>query len=202
MVEYNPDPIHADLRVPDRRYLDKDLATQCLHAGERWERGTVWTSSTPIYNSTTYFYDTADDLDDVVYYRKPGYVYSRYGSPTHTALERALSTLEGADATLSCASGMAASHLALLAAGAGGDELLLCSSDVYGSVYTMVENIFPALGGRSLLMDFTDLDRLEEAIRRERPGVVYFEVVTNPMTKVRIVDQLHRKAFQIGAGVS
>jgi cystathionine beta-lyase/cystathionine gamma-synthase len=196
MVEYNPDPIHADLRVPDRRYLDKDLATQCLHAGERWERGTVWTSSTPIYNSTTYFYDTADDLDDVVYYRKPGYVYSRYGSPTHTALERAISTLEGADATLSCASGMAASHLALLAAGAGGDELLLCSSDVYGSVYTMVENIFPALGGRSLLMDFTDLDRLEEAIRRERPGVVYFEVVTNPMTKVvdapAVIELAHR----------
>jgi methionine-gamma-lyase len=130
MAEEGPNPMPADLRVPDPRYQDKELATQCLHAGERWDRGPAWTSSTPIYNSTTYFYDCADDLDDVVYYRKPGYVYSRYGSPTHTALERAISTLEGVDATLSCSSGMAASHLALLAAGARRDVLLLCSRDV------------------------------------------------------------------------
>ncbi len=196
MTEEGPNPMPADLRVPDPRYQDKELATQCLHAGERWDKGPAWTSSTPIYNSTTYFYDSAGDLDDVVYYRKPGYVYSRYGSPTHTALERAISTLEGADATLSCASGMAASHLALLAAGAGKDGLILCSSDVYGSVYTMVENVFPNLGGRSLLMDFADLGRLEGVIKRERPGVVYFEVLTNPMTKVvdapAVIDLAHR----------
>jgi cystathionine gamma-synthase/methionine-gamma-lyase len=181
--------------------MDKDLATQCVHAGERWEKGAAWTSSTPIYNSTTYFYDTAQDLDDVVYYRKPGYVYSRYGSPTHTALERALSTLERADATLVCSSGMAASHLALLAAGAGKDGLILCCSDVYGSVYTMVENIFPNLGGRSLLMDFTDLERLEEVMKRERPKVVYFEVVTNPVTKVidapAVIDLAHRYGAKV-----
>jgi cystathionine gamma-synthase/methionine-gamma-lyase len=91
---------------------------------------------------------------------------------------------------------MAASHLALLAAGAGRDELILCSSDVYGSVYTMVENIFPHLGGRSILMDFTDLDSLEDALGRERPNVVYLEVVTNPMTKVidapAVVELAHR----------
>ena len=68
-----------------------------------------------------------------------------------------------------CSSGMAASHLALLAAGAGRDELILCCSDVYGSVYTMVENVFPHLGARSILTDFSDLDKLEDIVRRERP---------------------------------
>jgi cystathionine beta-lyase/cystathionine gamma-synthase len=194
--QYTEEPMHSENRRADNRYLDKDLATQCLHAGERWEKQAFWTSSTPIYNSTTFFYDSAQDLDDRVYYRKPGYVYSRSGSPTNTALERAISTLEGAEVTQVCASGMAASHLALLTAGAGKDQLILCSSDVYGSVYTMVENIFPHLGGRSILMDFTDLDALEVAIRRERPAVVYFEVVTNPMTKVidapAVIDLAHR----------
>jgi cystathionine gamma-synthase/methionine-gamma-lyase len=194
--EYTDEPMHSEHRRADTRYVDKDLSTQCLHAGERWERQVFWTSSAPIHNSTTFFYDSAQDLDDRVYYRKPGYVYSRGGSPTNTTLERALSTLEGAEVTQVCSSGMAASHLALLAAGAGKDDLILCSTDVYGSVYTMVENIFPHLGGRSLLMDFTDLDRLEEAMRRERPKVVYFEVVTNPMTKVidapAVVDLAHR----------
>jgi len=194
--EYTDKPMHSENRRADARYLNKDLATQCLHAGERWEKGYFWTSSTPIYNSTTYFYDSVQDMDDRVYHRTHGYVYSRHGSPTNTTLERALSTLEGAEVTQICSSGMAASHLALLTAGAGRDELILCSSDVYGSVYTMVENIFPHLGGRSMLMDFTDLNALEDTIKRERPAVVYFEVVTNPMTKVidapAVIEMAHR----------
>ena len=105
--EYTDRPMHSENRRADARYLDKDLATQCLHAGERWEKGYFWTSSTPIHNSTTYFYDNVQDLDDRVYYRKHGYVYSRSGSPTNTTLERALSTLEGAEVTQSCSSGMA-----------------------------------------------------------------------------------------------
>ncbi len=194
-------PMHSENRRADARYVNKDLATQCLHAGERWEKERFWTSSTPIYNSTTYFYDSAQDLDDRVYFRKPGYVYSRGGSPTNTTLERALSTLEGADVTQVCSSGMAASHLALLTAGAGRDELILCSSDVYGSVYTMVDNIFPHLGGRSILMDFVDLNRLEATIKREKPQVVYFEVVTNPMTKVIDAPAVIEMAHQYGATV-
>jgi cystathionine gamma-synthase/methionine-gamma-lyase len=199
--EYTDKPMHSENRRTDDRFADKDLATQCLHAGERWEKQFFWTSSTPIHNSTTYFYDSAQDLDDRVYYRKPGYVYSRGGSPTNTALERALSTLEGAEVTHVCASGMAASHLALLTAGAGKDELILCSSDVYGSVYTMVENIFPHLGGHSILMDFIDLDALEDTMKRERPAVVYFEVVTNPMTKVIDAPVVIEMAHRYGAVV-
>jgi cystathionine gamma-synthase/methionine-gamma-lyase len=199
--EYTDEPMHSENRRADGRYIEKDLATQCLHAGERWEKQFFWTSSTPIHNSTTYFYDSVQDLDDRVYYRKPGYVYSRGGSPTNTTLERAISTLEGAEVTHICSSGMAASHLALLTAGAGKDELILCCSDVYGSVYTMVGNIFPHLGGRSILMGFTDLNRLEDTIRREKPRVVYFEVVTNPMTKVIDAPAVIEIAHHYGARV-
>lgn len=200
-LEYIDTPMHSENRRADPRYLARDLATQCLHAGERWEKQFFWTSSTPIHHSTTFFYDDLQDLDDRVYYRKPGYVYSRGGSPTNTALERAISTLEAAEVTHVCASGMAASHLALLTAGAGKDELILCSSDVYGSVYTMVENIFPHLGGRSILMDFTDLNELEDVLAQEKPRVVYFEVVTNPMTKVIDAPAVIKMAHRWGATV-
>ncbi len=199
--EYTDQPMHSEHRRADARYAEKDLATQCLHAGERWEKQAFWTSSTPIHNSTTFFYESARDLDDRVYYRKPGYVYSRSGSPTSTALERALSTLEGAEVTHVCSSGMAASHLALLAAGAGRDQLILCCSDVYGSVYTMVENIFPQLGARSILTDFSDLDRLEAIIEREKPAVVYFEVMTNPMLRVIDAPAVIEMAHRAGAAV-
>ena len=199
--EYTDKPMHSEHRRADTRYVDKDMATQCLHAGERWEKQYFWTSSTPIYNSTTFFYDSAQDLDDRVYYRRPGYVYARGGSPTNTTLERALSTLEGAEVTHVCSSGMAASHLAMLTAGAGKGNLILCSSDVYGSVYTMVENIFPHLGSPSILMDFADLNKLEDAIKHEKPRVVYFEVVTNPMTKVIDAPAVIEMAHRYGATV-
>jgi O-acetylhomoserine (thiol)-lyase len=127
----------AQNRRPDPRYVGKDLGTQCAHAGERWERPGFWPSSTPIHNATTFVYDRAEDLDGVVWRRKPGYSYSRAGSPTTSALERALSTLEGVEVTRVCGSGMAASHLSVLTAGAGKDGPILASSDVYGSVYTM-----------------------------------------------------------------
>ena len=195
------DLAHAHHRGADRRYLHKGLETQCLHAGERWERPECWTSSTPIYHSTTFFYDSVEQLDEVVHYRKHGYVYARYGSPTTTALERAISTLESAETTLVCASGMAASHLALLAAGAGPGRPILCSSDVYGSVYTMVDNVFPQLGAPTLLMDFSDLDQLEQIVKRQAPRVLYFEVMTNPTTKVldapAVIDIAHRHGAQV-----
>lgn len=192
---------HGDHRRPDERYIERGLETQCTHAGERWERYDFWSSSTPIYNATTYFYDTFDQLEERIFYRAPGYVYSRYGTPTTTTLERALSTLEGADATLVCASGMAASHLALLAAGAGRDCPILCSSDVYGSVYTMVEDVFPHLGARTAFADFTDLDRLDEALTQTQARIVYFEVMTNPLTRVidapAVVELAHRHGARV-----
>jgi len=194
-------PKHSENRRADHRYAGKGLNTQCVHSGEGWEQQDFWPSSTPIFNATTFYYDSAHDLDDRVYQRKPGYFYSRSGSPTHTALERAISTLESADGTLSCASGMAASHLALLAAGAGKDVLILCASDVYGSVFSMVKDTFPHLGSRSLLMNFDDLDKVEETIKKERPAIVYFEVVTNPMVKVIDVPAVVEMAHRYGAKV-
>jgi cystathionine gamma-synthase/methionine-gamma-lyase len=188
-------------RRADPRYVGKDLGTQCAHAGERWERPAFWSTSTPIHNATTFVYDRAEDLDDVVWRRTAGYSYSRAGSPTTSALERALSTLEGVEVTRVCGSGMAASHLAVLTAGAGKDGPILASSDVYGSVYTMMEGVFPALGTPSLVTSFADLDRLEADMRRVRPRVVYFEVVTNPLTRVLDAAAVIAMAHRHGARV-
>jgi cystathionine beta-lyase/cystathionine gamma-synthase len=197
--ETREDSINADIRRADPRYAGKGFATQCVHAGERWPEARVRTPNTPIYRSTTYFYDSAEDLDDRLFNREAGYIYTRGGNPTQSALERALSTLERADATRVCGSGMAATHLALVAAGAGPDRSVLCSSDVYGSVFTMVQNIFPQLGVPTCLMDFTDLDRLEDAMKAQNPAIVCFEVLTNPMTRVIDAPAVIALAHRYGA---
>ena len=63
-MEDTEKPMQSENRRADDRYLEKDLATQCLHAGERWEMQSFWTTSTPIHHSTTFFYDSVRDLDD------------------------------------------------------------------------------------------------------------------------------------------
>jgi len=188
-------------RGADTRYVDTHLATQCIHAGERWERPDVWTPSVPIYNSIVFFYDQVQDLDDMIYGRRTGYGYARWNSPTTSALERALSTLEGAERTLACASGMAAIHLALLAAGARNGATVLASPDLYGPAYNMLKTILPTLGVRTVFADFLDLAQVEEALRTEKPQVVHFEVMTNPLVKVVDAPAVIGLAHRYGAKV-
>ena len=94
------------------------LATRAVHAGTRTPRPDFTPTVTPIHPSVTYLYDQMEDLDRVFAGTRQGYVYSRYGNPTVTALEEIVAVLEGGEAALAFASGMAAVHAALLAVGA------------------------------------------------------------------------------------
>jgi cystathionine beta-lyase/cystathionine gamma-synthase len=185
----------------DDRYADMDMATQCVHAGMTWERPDVWSPIVPIHNGAVYFYDRIEQLDDMIYDKRSGYAYARWGSPTVTALERALSTLEGAEATVACSSGMAAVSLALLTAGVTQNAPILCSNDLYGSTFDMVKHTFPHLGSRVILTNFLDLDRLSDTFEREHPGVVFFEVMTNPLCKVidapAVIEMAHRYGTKV-----
>ncbi len=94
------------------------IFTLAVHAGERAPRPDFNPVATPIYQSVGYTYDDMDALDAALGGTRTGPVYARYGNPTLTALEIAVAALEGGEAALSYASGMAAIHGALLAAGA------------------------------------------------------------------------------------
>src|SRR5437762_4201130 len=69
--------------------------------------------SPPIWLTSDYLYESLDHYADVINERRPGYVYGRYGNPTHVAFHRVLAALEGADAAWSFGSGMAALHTTL-----------------------------------------------------------------------------------------
>ena len=186
----------ASFRTSDKRYVHSSMLTQCVHAGEGGVESGFRGSGTPVYYSTTFMYDSMGELDDVLQRQRAGYVYARYGSPTNTALERALATLEGAEAALSCSSGMAACHLALLGAGIQAGDLILSSSDVYGATYQLIDSLLPRLGLRAIMADFSDLGRLEAILESERPKALFFEAVTNPLIRVldvpAIIDLAHR----------
>src|SRR5215475_4380442 len=92
-----------------------DISTQLVHAGERGNAPEAKPTSTPIYASSTYTYESMEEIDQVFGGEKSGYVYSRYGNPTLSALENAMQTIESGETACGYASGMAAIHAALLA---------------------------------------------------------------------------------------
>lgn len=160
------------------------IFTQAVHAGERGPRPDFTPVVTPIYNSVGYLYESMDKLDAVFAAEREGYVYPRYGTPTNAALEQAVATLEGGEAALSFASGMAAIHAALLATGLGAGQAVVAAHDVYGASYALLANLFTSLGMRVRFVDIADLESVERAITEEKPKAVFCEIISNPLLKV------------------
>lgn len=175
------------------------IFTQAVHAGERGPRPDFTPVVTPIYNSVGYLYESMDQLDAVFAAEREGYVYPRYGTPTNAALERAVAILEGGEAALSFASGMAAIHAALLATGLEAGQAVVAAQDVYGASYALLANLFTSLGMRGHFVDITDLAAVERAIVEEKPRAVFCEAISNPLLKVADVPSVAELAHANGA---
>ncbi len=175
------------------------IFTQAVHAGERGPRPDFTPVVTPIYNSVGYLYESMDQLDAVFGAEREGYVYTRYGTPTNAALEQAVAILEGGEAALSFASGMAAVHAALLATGLEAGQAVVSAHDVYGASYALLANLFTSLGVRVRFVDIADLASVERAIAEEKPRAVFCEIISNPLLKVADVPAVAELAHAHGA---
>ena len=92
------------------------IHTKAVHAGDRKRAGGHVPVTTPIHTATSYFYESMEQLDRVFADEEKGYCYARYDNPSAAALEDLMCQLEGGEAALACASGMAALHTAILSA--------------------------------------------------------------------------------------
>ena len=150
------------------------LETQLVHAGEPLPRiaGAV---EMPIFQSATYAYGGEGSYDDVRYLRNNN-------TPSQLVLHTKMAALEGAEAALVTASGMAAISGTLLALLGTGDHLL-AQSCLYGGTHDLITREFPRLG---LAADFIDAQRPEswQAQLRPQTRAVYVEAMTNPLLEV------------------
>jgi cystathionine gamma-synthase/methionine-gamma-lyase len=162
----------------------KALSTRAVHAGEHTPPGDYTPVVNPIYATVGYLYDNIDDLDAVFGGTKQGYVYPRYGSPTLATLETAVADLEEGEAAIAFASGMAAVHAALLAAGAQAGAQVMAALDVYGATYSMVNRLFKQLGVTANFVDVADLGAVETELAKTRPVALVVETISNPLLKV------------------
>ncbi|HSR30559.1 MAG TPA: PLP-dependent aspartate aminotransferase family protein [Anaerolineae bacterium] len=179
----------------------KSIYTQAVHAGERGQSPDYTPVSTPIYPSVGYLYEDMNDLDGIFGGERAGYVYPRYGSPTVSAFEAAIATLESAGDAVAFASGMGAIHAALMGAGVRAGTAVVAAADVYGATYALLERTFTSLGVRVRFVDITDLESVSEAIAEEHPVAVLCEIISNPLIKVADVPALAELAHKVGAAL-
>ena len=139
-------------------------------------------SSMPIFQSSTFRFETNDEFARAIRFDGPGYVYSRgYGNPTIDAFQLAMADLEEAESAMGFASGMAAiSSLFLTVAGAG--SRVVAGTALYGGTISMLRHILPRFGVEATFVDPTDLDQVHAAL----PGadLFYCETIVNPTTTV------------------
>jgi cystathionine gamma-synthase/methionine-gamma-lyase len=175
------------------------FATQAVHAGERAPKPDFIPVTTPIYQSSSFVYDTIDTMDAIFAGERPGYVYTRYGNPTTSALECAVATLEGGETAVAYASGMAAIHATLLALEVMAGGAVVAAQDLYGATSTLLTTIFARQGVAVRLVDMTDVDQVERAVRAVQPKVVLAEMLSNPLLKVVDLEQVAAVAHAHGA---
>ncbi len=138
--------------------------------------------SLPIIQSSTFAFETPEEMISVFEGRREGYVYTRYDNPTVRAVESKLASLEGADFGLLFSSGMAAIHAVLWSRMRDG-EMLVAGRDLYGGTNDLLGKLLPRLGVRCRQVDLGDHGALARALA-DGPSAVYFETPTNPLLRV------------------
>jgi cystathionine beta-lyase/cystathionine gamma-synthase len=178
---------------------NRAFATRAVHAGERTPPGDFTPVVAPIHPTVGFLYDSIDDLDAIFATSRQGYVYPRYGSPTVAAFEAAVAELEKGETAHAFASGMAAVHASLLAAGVQSGSSVVAAPDLYGATYTLLKQLLTRMGATIHFVDVTDLDAVESALAESRPAALIAETISNPLLKVADLPALGRLAGDHGA---
>ena len=155
---------------------DKGFDTKLIHAGDQPDE--FGSAVTPIYQSSTFSFKSAQHGADLFAGKETGYIYTRISNPTIKALEDKLAELENGFGGIALASGMAAVTTAYTAILSQGDHMISTSA-VYGPSRGVMESIFADFGIESTFVDTSDIENIIDAIR-PNTKMLYLESPANP----------------------
>jgi O-acetylhomoserine (thiol)-lyase len=152
--------------------------TLSLHAGQETADSATNARAVPIYQTTSYVFDSPEHAADLFGLRQFGNIYTRIMNPTQDAFERRIAALEGGVGALATASGQSAETLAILNIAQAGDEII-SSASLYGGTYNLFHYTLPKLGITVRFVDSRDPENFRPAIN-ERTKAIFAETVGNP----------------------
>ncbi|HEV8552041.1 MAG TPA: O-acetylhomoserine aminocarboxypropyltransferase/cysteine synthase family protein [Casimicrobiaceae bacterium] len=164
--------------MPDRKF---GFDTLCLHAGQIPDAATG-ARALPIYQTTSFVFDSVDHAASLFNLQTFGNVYSRISNPTVGALDVRVAALEGGRAALAAATGMAAQTTALLTLAKNGDHIVAART-LYGGTYTQFAVTFTEFGIDTTFVDPDDPDDFRRAVKPNTKAV-YAETIGNPQLNV------------------
>ena len=162
--------------------------TLAVHAG-RLTPPQNTAASPPLFQANSYIFRDLEEVEEVYGGTKPGAIYGRYGTPNGAHLESALAELEGAQAAVAAASGMAAIAAALWTNLTAGDRLV-ATRELYGGTHALLESDFQLGGIDVVFVDQTKPAEVEAAVRAGRTRLVLVEALTNPLVHLADVPQI------------
>jgi len=177
------------------------IQTKAVHAGDRKKTGSHVPVTTPIYTAASYFYESMEELDRAFDPEHKAYCYARYDNPTNAALEEQAAALESGHGALACGSGMAAIHMALLAALADRRKSILAANALYGATVSLLLNVMQASGVEVRFVDVWDLDAFRKTVEEVKPGCILIETISNPLLRIAPLDRIAEIARQAGAAL-
>jgi O-acetylhomoserine (thiol)-lyase len=177
--------------MPENKYRFETLA---LHGGAAPDPVTL-SRALPVYRTSSFVFKSAEHAANLFGLKELGNIYSRLGNPTHEALERRVSLLEGGAASVAFASGTAAIFNAVVTLAAAGDDIV-SANNLYGGTYTQFDAILPQLGIKVKFVDPKEPANLKKAIG-PKTRALFAETITNPVldfTDIRALAQIAHDA--------
>ena len=145
--------------------------------------------------AAVHVYTDLDDYDAVARGERPGHYYGRNSNANREMLERAVAELEGAEAAVATATGMAAVHGAILAL-APGPTTIVVTRELYGGTVALIRQDLEPAGYEAHFIDFMDLDAVRHAMASA--GLVIAETITNPLCRVADIEAIGASARERG----
>lgn len=173
----------------------KNLGTLCVQAGYEPKNGEP--RVVPIVQSTTFKYDSSEQMANLFDLKEAGYFYTRLANPTNDAVANKITALEGGVAGILTSSGQAANFYALLNIVSAGDHIV-ASSAIYGGTYNLIANTMKKLGIEATFVEpNVSLEELNKAFK-ENTKAVFGETLSNPSLSVLDIETFAKAAHDHG----
>jgi len=175
--------------------MESRIETKCIHEGWKPTQGEA--RQLPIYQSTTFKYDTSDEMGKLFDLEAEGYFYTRLQNPTNDAVAAKICALEGGVAAMLTSSGQAANFYSIFNICESGDHFI-ASSAIYGGTYNLFGVTMKKMG---IECTFVDQDLPEEELEKyfkANTKAVFGETITNPTVSVFDFEKFARLAHSHG----
>ena len=171
------------------------IETKCIHSG--WNPGNGEARQIPIYQSTTFKYDSADEMGKLFDLEASGYFYTRLQNPTNDAVAARIADLEGGVGAILTSSGQAATFFSIFNICETGGHII-CTSEIYGGTFNLAGVTLKKMGIDCTFVSAVATDEELDAAFRPNTKLVFAESISNPALVVLDIERFAAAAHRHG----